>query len=141
MNRAIPVLAVAAMLVTVVAPAFAQAQDPKEDCQSSNFRIISKGKGKDRIEDTDSSTNRCIFLGRGNDVFIDEYRLKGGQTNDTADAEKVYGGPGDDKIDLRDGDYLDSGACGPGNDTIWADAHDGVIDFDDCELVERLPQL
>jgi hypothetical protein len=77
-----------------------------------------------------------VFLGKGNDAYVDEFRLKNGETNDTADSDAVFGGAGSDRIDLRDGDGEDFASCGPGEDTVWLDEGDTLLD-DTCETVNE----
>lgn len=68
--------------------------------------------GNDRLEGRGG--NDTLYGGHGRDVLI--------------------GGPGDDRIFARDGER-DVIACGPGNDSVVADALDEVAG--DCENVDR----
>jgi Ca2+-binding RTX toxin-like protein len=65
----------------------------------------------------------CLNGGRGND------RITGGAGND-----RVTGGPGRDTLNLVDG-RRDSADCGPGADTVRADAGDKLKR---CERVTRV---
>jgi Ca2+-binding RTX toxin-like protein len=64
-----------------------------------------------------------LFGRQGNDI------LTGGPGTDY-----VHGGPGFDRLQLRDGER-DRAVCGPGRDTVVADARD--VASSDCETVLR----
>jgi len=70
--------------------------------------VISGGSGRDQVN-ADAGSNSCNFL---------VCRI----------------GSGNDTVDLRDGE-VDSVVCGPGTDTVVADANDTVAG--DCERVDR----
>jgi hypothetical protein len=129
--------ATSALVLLVVNPALAQDGGEsgfKDDCRRDGLKIVERSKDRDVVRDSDDSTDRCIFLGRGNDLFADEFRLNDGETNETSDREGVFGGPGRDRIDLRDGDDLDFAACGPGEDTVYIDPDEMLLD-ETCENV------
>ena len=61
--------------------------------------------------------------GEGSDALYD---LEGPRYGDPADADRLSGGPGDDKIVAKDGDGLDTICTGPGTDQVSKDAGDRV---------------
>jgi hypothetical protein len=120
-----------ALVLLGVSPALAQDGGDsgfRDDCRRDGLKIVERSKDRDVVRDSDDSTDRCIFLGRGNDLFADEFRLNDRETNETLDREGVFGGPGRDRIDLRDGDNLDFAACGPGEDTVYIDPGEELSD-------------
>jgi hypothetical protein len=87
--------------------------------------------------DTVGADVEGAFGGAGNDTIVGNDlgdRLQGRGGNDSlkggAAEDRIEGGEGDDTIDSRDGRY-DSIDCGPGNDTLLADAGDGAVN---CEI-------
>jgi len=76
--------------------------------------------------------NDRLFGDRGNDT------LDGGDGNDQIfaglDDDTVQGGAGDDTIQVVAGGF-DRVSCGPGTDTVYADATDEIAP--DCEIVKR----
>ncbi len=49
------------------------------------------------------------------------------------DIDQVFGGKGNDHIEVQDGDALDEVDCGPGKDEVFADPGDTVAA--NCEKV------
>jgi hypothetical protein len=124
-------------MVAFAVPAAAQEEPPVEPdfkalCEEVGYDIQKKSGGKNHrsnVKDDDSTTDRCLFLGKGKDKYQD--------TEDTAesDSEAVIGEKGNDTIDLRDGDGQDFVACGPGEDTVFTDVGDTILDPEACENV------
>jgi Ca2+-binding RTX toxin-like protein len=86
-----------------------------------------------------------ISLGAGNPAFLGTVSLTGGDGPDTIKGgpttDIFNGGKGADVIDVYDGvpdARADKGHCGPGIDTIYADATD-VVDTTDCETIVNAP--
>jgi RTX calcium-binding nonapeptide repeat (4 copies) len=81
-----------------------------------------------------------VSLGAGNPAFLGTITLNGGDGPDTIQGgpttDVFDGGNGADVIDVYDGDpsaRADNGVCGPGIDTVYADATDTI--GADCENV------
>lgn len=94
--------------------------------------------GTDREGDLVADDVEAVHSGSGDDTLVGgpgAQILDGGAGDDLLDgaegADTLYGGDGDDRVDAIDGD-ADVVDCGPGNDTVNADAQDLVTA---CETV------
>jgi Ca2+-binding RTX toxin-like protein len=107
---------------------------------------LSGAGGNDKLSATDASGD-VVDGGPGDDTLTGGFggdTLVGGPGRDTIAGDRMarcnelhcdfLDGFGNDTIDARDGEQ-DSVQCGPGDDTVKADAVDRVAD--DCEHVER----
>jgi Ca2+-binding RTX toxin-like protein len=83
--------------------------------------------------DTVSYATRTAAVTVSPDDVADDGQA-GEQDNVRSDVESLLGGTGDDSFRLRD-DRRETVACGPGTDTVLADAADVVAA--DCEQVDR----
>lgn len=89
--------------------------------------------------------NDSLYGGRGNDTIAGSFGddlLAGNRGSDELwdtngnDVDHAQGGPGNDRINVDDGDRLDTVSCGQGrNDTVTADPGDTVARS--CEHVHR----
>ncbi|PTL56629.1 hypothetical protein [Paraconexibacter algicola] len=97
------------------------------------------GPGDDRMHGRNDDD---VIFGEDGDDYITGDRgadaIDGGPGNDSIfgnlDPDTIQGGDGDDRINVVGG-ALDVVACGPGTDTVFADADDTVAT--DCEVVRR----
>lgn len=147
-------LVVAGTLISALAAGAALAQalnpvdcstDPAEECRGTN-----------KPDQIAGSTDRDFIYGqRGGDTINgggaeDGDEIRGGKGDDTindnvvsgdpnrGDTDNVKGGPGNDTINVREGSiFLDFVDCGPGRDTVFADARDTVAG--NCERQNPAP--
>ena len=106
--------------------------------------------GTERADTMQGAAGNDVLVGRrGNDTILGDREgtpagndvLRGGAGKDLlfdgsriVDTDTVFGGKGDDRIDVKEGDNtVDEVACGPGQDTVFADPSDQLTD---CEIVD-----
>jgi hypothetical protein len=111
MRRVTLVLAAVAMMVSLFAVGAYAAQIEGSD----NSEILNESNRNDQIH---------ALLG-DDDIFAGVYQNIG-------DRDRVHGNPGDDFIDLRDGDIKDHAWGGKGEDDCWGETGDS---FTGCEFV------
>jgi Ca2+-binding RTX toxin-like protein len=111
-----------------------------DDGQDQLFSVV----GLTSVLDGGPKADTLVSLGTGNPAFLGTVTLTGGDGPDTIKggptADVFDGGNGADVIDVYDGDptaRADSGVCGPGIDTVYADATDTI--GADCENVVNGP--
>ena len=123
-------LTMAVALAVVLIPLFATAALAAEQIIQCTGAPCYGGKGDDRIlERIGNAKNDVIFPTGGDDLV-----LAGRYTNDT---DVVKGGGGFDKIDVADGDTLDTANGGKGRDVCIVDSKKEA--GTSCATVEVLP--
>jgi hypothetical protein len=97
-------------------------------CVGTERRDLSTGSaGADQIAGRDG--NDVIRGGAGNDQIGDAF-------GENPDIDQIFGGKGDDVINVAEGDGSeDFGDCGRGEDDVAIDERDVVKN---CEIVDRL---
>lgn len=89
--------------------------------------ILKGGPGRDKLDGGPGHDN--LYGGDDEDNIVD---TNGPLTGHSADVDQVFGGPGEDTIDVLDGDALDVVCSGGSKDHVSSDAGDHVDDPNFC---------